>query len=160
MAEAGQPGRITVATNMAGRGTDIRLGPGVAERGGLHVVATERSEARRIDRQLKGRCGRQGDPGSFEMLLSLEDAAPSVYFPARVLRWLGSLGGKRGDFAPLAGGLASVPAPTCRRKEARPHAPCRDGARGNLSRICWPTRGREVSRAKEDGSPCSTRFES
>jgi preprotein translocase subunit SecA len=64
---------VTVATNMAGRGTDIRLGPGVAERGGLHVIATERHEARRIDRQLFGRCGRQGDPGSYEVLASLED---------------------------------------------------------------------------------------
>jgi preprotein translocase subunit SecA len=81
VAEAGQPGRITVATNMAGRGTDIRLGPGVAELGGLHVIATQRNEARRIDRQLFGRCGRQGDPGSFEAILSLEDEPVRVYFP-------------------------------------------------------------------------------
>jgi preprotein translocase subunit SecA len=73
VAQAGQPGRITVATNMAGRGTDIRLGPGVAEAGGLHVIATEYHDARRIDRQLFGRCGRQGDPGSHETLASLED---------------------------------------------------------------------------------------
>ena len=69
----GQPGRITVATNMAGRGTDIRLAPGVLERGGLHVIATERHDAGRIDRQLFGRCGRQGDPGTAEALVSLED---------------------------------------------------------------------------------------
>ena len=73
VAEAGQAGQVTVATNMAGRGTDIRLGPGVAERGGLHVIATEVHDARRIDRQLFGRCGRQGDPGSYEVLMSLED---------------------------------------------------------------------------------------
>ena len=73
IAEAGQPGRITVATNMAGRGTDIRLAPSVLERGGLHVIATERHDAGRIDRQLFGRCGRQGDPGSAEALVSLED---------------------------------------------------------------------------------------
>jgi preprotein translocase subunit SecA len=73
IAQAGEPGQITVATNMAGRGTDIRLALGVAARGGLHVVGTERHEARRIDRQLFGRCGRQGDPGSYEMMVSLED---------------------------------------------------------------------------------------
>ena len=86
VAEAGQPGHITVATNMAGRGTDIRLGPGVAERGGLHVIATQRNEARRIDRQLFGRCGRQGDPGSFEAILSLEDEREQAYYPAGILR--------------------------------------------------------------------------
>src|SRR5262249_20294699 len=63
VAHAGEWGRITVATNMAGRGTDILLAPGVVDRGGLHVIATEGHEARRIDRQLFGRCGRQGDPG-------------------------------------------------------------------------------------------------
>jgi len=73
IARAGELGRITVATNMAGRGTDIRLAPGVAERGGLHVLATERHDSRRIDRQLFGRCGRQGDPGSFQVIVSLED---------------------------------------------------------------------------------------
>ena len=86
VAEAGQPGRITVATNMAGRGTDIQLGPGVAERGGLHVIATQRNEARRIDRQLFGRCGRQGDPGSFEAIFSLEDEREQAYYPAGVRR--------------------------------------------------------------------------
>jgi preprotein translocase subunit SecA len=73
VARAGEPGRITVATNLAGRGTDIELAPGVAERGGLHVIATEHHEARRIDRQLFGRCGRQGDPGTFEVIASLDD---------------------------------------------------------------------------------------
>jgi len=90
--QAGQPGRITVATNMAGRGTDIRLAPGVAEAGGLHVLATERHESRRIDRQLFGRGGRQGDPGSFQSILSLEDELITDCFgdyPARILgRWL------------------------------------------------------------------------
>jgi preprotein translocase subunit SecA len=73
VAGAGQPGKITVATNMAGRGTDIRLGAGVADIGGLHVIATERHEAGRIDRQLFGRCARQGDPGSAVAFVSLED---------------------------------------------------------------------------------------
>lgn len=73
VAEAGQRGKVTVATNMAGRGTDIHLGEGVAELGGLHVICTELHEAERIDRQLAGRCARQGDPGSFRQFLSLED---------------------------------------------------------------------------------------
>ncbi|GGK78440.1 preprotein translocase subunit SecA [Amphritea balenae] len=78
--EAGQPGRITVATNMAGRGTDIKLSPSVQQAGGLHVILTEHYESSRVDRQLAGRCARQGDPGSFEMLLSLENQ------PVRSLR--------------------------------------------------------------------------
>jgi len=81
IAQAGRPGQITVATNMAGRGTDIRLSPEVAEQGGLHVIASERHESRRIDRQLFGRCGRQGDPGSFEAMVSLEDELMGRYGP-------------------------------------------------------------------------------
>jgi len=73
VARAGEPGRITVATNMAGRGTDIKLAPVVVPLGGLHVIATERHDAGRIDRQLFGRCARQGDPGTYAVLLSLED---------------------------------------------------------------------------------------
>jgi len=80
IAQAGQPGKITVATNMAGRGTDIRLTPGVADIGGLYVLATARHEARRIDRQLSGRGGRQGDPGGFQMIMSLEDDLVKEYF--------------------------------------------------------------------------------
>jgi preprotein translocase subunit SecA len=95
IARAGQAAAVTVATNMAGRGTDIRLQPGVADKGGLHVIAADRNEARRIDRQLFGRCGRQGDAGSFEAVLSLEDALLKKYFPptltvlTRVLARLG-----------------------------------------------------------------------
>jgi preprotein translocase subunit SecA len=91
IASAGAPGRITVATNMAGRGTDIRLGPGVAELGGLHVIATERHDARRIDRQLYGRGGRQGDPGSYEAIVSVEDEIVQEVFhghAARLVRFL------------------------------------------------------------------------
>ena len=73
IAQAGQPGRVTLATNMAGRGTDIRLGEGVAERGGLHVIIAEVNDSARVDRQLAGRCGRQGDPGSVSLYLSLDD---------------------------------------------------------------------------------------
>lgn len=87
IAAAGNPGRITVATNMAGRGTDIRLGPGVSDLGGLHVIATERHDARRIDRQLFGRCGRQGDPGSCIAMISLEDDLVTVYLN-KMIQWL------------------------------------------------------------------------
>jgi preprotein translocase subunit SecA len=83
VAQAGQTGQITVATNMAGRGTDILLGGGVRELGGLHVIATELHDARRIDRQLFGRCGRQGDPGSHEAFVSLEDELIKA-LPARL----------------------------------------------------------------------------
>jgi preprotein translocase subunit SecA len=92
VAQAGQLGRITVATNIAGRGTDIRLGPGIADRGGLHVILTEFHESTRIDRQLIGRSGRQGDPGSWEAIVSLEDELFRVHAPhlLRVARRLPS----------------------------------------------------------------------
>jgi preprotein translocase subunit SecA len=73
VARAGELGRVTVSTNMAGRGTDIKLGAGVAELGGLHVILSEMHDSARIDRQLAGRCGRQGDPGTFRQYLSLDD---------------------------------------------------------------------------------------
>lgn len=93
VAEAGRAGRVTVATNMAGRGTDIALGPGVAERGGLHVVLTEYNESRRIDRQLFGRAARQGDPGSGETIVALDDEIFATQAPglaAALARWLDS----------------------------------------------------------------------
>ena len=93
---AGEQARITVATNMAGRGTDIRLAPGVAELGGLHVIATERHEARRIDRQLFGRCGRQGDPGTSEAIVSLEDELVTVYV-SKPFQWVAALFLRRPD---------------------------------------------------------------
>ncbi len=91
VARAGQGNAVTIATNMAGRGTDIRLGPHVAAFGGLHVILTERHEAARIDRQLAGRCARQGDPGSFEALLSMDDPLVARYrsmFAGRLCCWL------------------------------------------------------------------------
>ena len=94
---AGERGRVMIATNMAGRGTDIRLGPGVAEQGGLHVLGTERHEARRIDRQLAGRAARQGDPGSCQFFLSLDDELLEGLGPPRQARLqaLGRAGGKK-----------------------------------------------------------------
>lgn len=88
IAQAGCNGNITVATNMAGRGTDIQLEPGVAELGGLHVIASERHSARRIDRQLFGRCGRQGDPGTFAAYVSFEDDLFKPYTNSILLRLL------------------------------------------------------------------------
>jgi preprotein translocase subunit SecA len=81
VAEAGQPGKITIATNMAGRGTDIKLGHGVSENGGLHVIATERHESGRVDRQLFGRSARQGDPGSAQAFISADDELLRRYLP-------------------------------------------------------------------------------
>jgi preprotein translocase subunit SecA len=86
VARAGMAGTITVATNMAGRGTDIKLEPGVIESGGLHVLAAERNESARIDRQLFGRCGRQGDPGSAEAMIALEDEVFERYCPAGLMK--------------------------------------------------------------------------
>jgi preprotein translocase subunit SecA len=79
VADAGQPGAVTIATNMAGRGTDIVLGPGVPDVGGLHIIGTERHESRRIDNQLRGRSGRQGDPGSSRFFISLEDELMRIF---------------------------------------------------------------------------------
>jgi preprotein translocase subunit SecA len=73
VAEAGRQGKVTVATNMAGRGTDIKLDPNVTELGGLHVICTEMHQSERVDRQLIGRCGRQGDPGTYQQYLALDD---------------------------------------------------------------------------------------
>jgi len=92
VAEAGQPGHVTIATNMAGRGTDIVLGPGVADRGGLHIVGTERHEARRIDNQLRGRAGRQGDPGSSRFFVSFEDDLMRIFAPEGMRNWLKRVG--------------------------------------------------------------------
>jgi preprotein translocase subunit SecA len=78
VAAAGEAGRITIATNMAGRGTDIKLSDGVARLGGLHVILSERHDSERIDRQLAGRCARQGDPGFFEPILSIEGTMQSL----------------------------------------------------------------------------------
>ena len=97
VAQAGQKGHVTIATNMAGRGTDIMLGEGVKELGGLHILGTERHESRRIDNQLRGRAGRQGDPGSSRFYLSLEDNLMRLFGSDRIKRLMGRLGLKDGE---------------------------------------------------------------
>ena len=95
--EAGLSGTVTIATNMAGRGTDIKLGPGVKEAGGLAIVGTERHESRRVDRQLRGRAGRQGDPGSSQFYVSLEDNLMRLFGSERIARYMDRLGLKEGE---------------------------------------------------------------
>ncbi len=97
VARAGQRGSITIATNMAGRGTDIKLGPGIADLGGLHVLATERHEARRIDRQLRGRCARQGDPGSSHFFIALEDDLMRLFGSDRIVKYMEKMGLEEGQ---------------------------------------------------------------
>jgi preprotein translocase subunit SecA len=97
VSRAGQRGAITIATNMAGRGTDIKLGPGIAELGGLHVLATERHEARRIDRQLRGRCARQGDPGSSHFFIALEDDLMRLFGSDRIVKVMERVGLEEGQ---------------------------------------------------------------
>ena len=97
IAEAGRPGAVTVATNMAGRGTDIKLAPGVAELGGLHVIGSSRHDSRRIDRQLRGRCSRQGDPGSSKFYVSLEDNLMRLFGSDRIIKIFDRFGLKEGD---------------------------------------------------------------
>ena len=97
VAEAGKPGNVTIATNMAGRGTDIKLGEGVREAGGLAIIGTERHESRRVDRQLRGRAGRQGDPGSSQFFVSLEDDLMRVFGSERISRIMDRLGLQEGD---------------------------------------------------------------
>lgn len=97
VAEAGKPGAITIATNMAGRGTDIKLGPGVKEAGGLVIIGTERHESRRVDRQLRGRSGRQGDPGLTMFFVSLEDDLMRLFAGGNMAKWMDRLGYKEDD---------------------------------------------------------------
>src|ERR1035438_6431892 len=97
VAEAGLAGAITIATNMAGRGTDIKLGPGVKEAGGLAIVGTERHESRRVDRQLRGRSGRQGDPGSSQFFVALEDNLMRMFGSERIAKIMDRLGLQEGE---------------------------------------------------------------
>ena len=97
VANAGQPGAVTIATNMAGRGTDIKLGEGVKEAGGLAIVGTERHDSRRVDRQLRGRSGRQGDPGSSQFFVSLEDDLMRKFGSERIAKIMDRMGLKEGE---------------------------------------------------------------
>jgi preprotein translocase subunit SecA len=97
IAEAGQPGKVTIATNMAGRGVDIKLGEGVVAKGGLHIIGTERHESRRVDNQLRGRAGRQGDPGSSRFYLSLEDDLLRIFGSDRISPLMEKLGMEEGE---------------------------------------------------------------
>ncbi|HQF28204.1 MAG TPA: preprotein translocase subunit SecA [Bacteroidia bacterium] len=97
VAQAGLPSQVTIATNMAGRGTDIKLGPGVKEAGGLAIIGTERHESRRVDRQLRGRAGRQGDPGSSQFFVSLEDNLMRLFGSERIAKLMDTLGLKEGE---------------------------------------------------------------
>lgn len=97
VAEAGKPGTVTIATNMAGRGTDIKLTPESRAAGGLAIIGTERHESRRVDRQLRGRSGRQGDPGTSQFYVSLEDNLMRLFMPERIARVMDKLGLKEGE---------------------------------------------------------------
>ncbi len=97
VAEAGKASQVTIATNMAGRGTDIKLGPGVKDAGGLAIIGTERHESRRVDRQLRGRAGRQGDPGSSQFFVSLEDNLMRLFGSERIAKMMDTLGLKEGE---------------------------------------------------------------
>jgi len=97
VAEAGLSGAVTIATNMAGRGTDIKLGPGVKEAGGLAIIGTERHESRRVDRQLRGRAGRQGDPGTTQFYSSLEDDLMRMFGSDRIASLMDKMGYKEGE---------------------------------------------------------------
>jgi preprotein translocase subunit SecA len=95
--EAGKAGTVTIATNMAGRGTDIKLGPGVKDAGGLAIIGTERHESRRVDRQLRGRAGRQGDPGSSQFFVSLDDDLMRMFGSDRIARIMDRMGVEEGE---------------------------------------------------------------
>ncbi|WP_415719040.1 preprotein translocase subunit SecA [Maridesulfovibrio sp.] len=105
VAEAGHAGHVTIATNMAGRGTDIKLGEGVREKGGLHIIGTERHESRRIDNQLRGRSGRQGDPGSTRFYLALDDDLMRLFGSERIAGLMDKLGMEEGE--PIENGMVT-----------------------------------------------------
>ncbi|HET9660536.1 MAG TPA: preprotein translocase subunit SecA [Thermomicrobiales bacterium] len=146
---AGQPGMVTIATNMAGRGTDIVLGPGVAEAGGLHIVGTERHEARRIDNQLRGRSGRQGDPGSTRFYLSLDDELMRRFGTDRIRGIMGRLG--MDDETPIEHGIISKSIESAQTKveghnsDIRRHVVQYDDVMNRHREVIYADRGRIVS---------------
>ena len=153
--DAGTKGAVTIATNMAGRGVDIKLGEGVVDAGGLYVIGTERHESRRIDNQLRGRSGRQGDPGETRFFLSAEDQLVRLFAGDRIFTILDKLGPGRGsaDRAQDAH-EAHRGRPEARRGDALRHAQAgaqvrrraQQAARGDLRRAPRRARGRRPAR--------------
>ena len=121
VAQAGQAGKVTIATNMAGRGTDIKLGEGVIDLGGLHILGTERHESRRIDNQLRGRSGRQGDPGSSRFYLSLEDDLMRLFGSDRLSGLMQKLGMQEGE--PIENNMVSRANPQDAARLRQRHEP-------------------------------------
>jgi len=119
IAMAGQEGAITIATNMAGRGTDIKLGTGVAKRGGLHVIGSTRHHSRRIDRQLRGRSGRQGDPGSSKFYISLEDPLMRLFASPALAGWLQRFRPPEGE--PISAGILNKSIETAQKRVEGKH---------------------------------------
>src|SRR3989442_8049290 len=143
VAEAGQPAAVTIATNMAGRGTDIVLGPGVTDVGGLHIIGTERHESRRIDNQLRGRAGRQGDPGSSRFFISLEDDLMKIFGPAaeRIGRLMESLEVEPIEHPCVARSVASAQKKAGGRHfDARKHAVGNDDVMNKQRQIVYEER--------------------
>jgi preprotein translocase subunit SecA len=134
VAKAGQENSVTISTNMAGRGTDIVLGPGVVDMDGLHIIGTERHEARRIDNQLRGRAGRQGDPGSSRFYLSLEDDLMRIFAADRIANLMDRVGMEEGH--PIEHGLISRAIENAQKKvEVRATPP---GSGGRRSPAVYP----------------------
>lgn len=122
VSRAGQPGSVTIATNMAGRGTDIMLGEGVPDTGGLHIIGTERHESRRIDNQLRGRAGRQGDPGSSQFYLSLEDELMRRFGAENIMGMMDRLGFEEDQ--PIESKLISRAVESAQKKGGRQQLRC------------------------------------
>jgi preprotein translocase subunit SecA len=151
---AGQPGAVTIATNMAGRGTDIVLGEGVHDNGGLHIIGTERHESRRIDNQLRGRAGRQGDPGSTQFYLSLEDDLMRLFGSENIIGIMEKLGLE--DDQPIQAGIVSRAIESAQKKvegnnfDIRKHVLKYDDVM-NQQRVVMYKQRREIL----DGEDCS-----
>ena len=151
---AGQPGAVTIATNMAGRGTDIKLGEGVTELGGLHVIGSERHESRRIDRQLRGRCSRQGDPGSSQFFISLEDKLMRLFGSQRLSGIMQRLGLKEGEVMEHKWLNRSVE--TAQRRVEQQHFAVRkrtleyDDVMNKQRSIVYELRGKVLTGSRED----------
>ena len=154
VALAGMKGAVTIATNMAGRGTDIKLGEGVKELGGLHVIGSERHESRRIDRQLRGRCSRQGDPGSSQFFISLEDSLMRLFGSQKLAGLMQRLGLKEGEVMEHKWLNRSVE--TAQRRVEQQHYAVRkrtleyDDVMNKQRSVVYELRGRVLTGSSED----------